>query len=628
MATGGVLFARFLVAGAQAHWLHVVGRLHPGATFEAASAQMAAIGQAVDEAHPTGDAASRYGGGLRRFAEVHTNAGARAAVRLLAAAAALVLLVACANLSGLLLARAKRRARNGAVRLAVGASRWRLVRAALTESALLALVGGGVGVLVAIWGTRAMAAAWPARFVVAGDGEMRAMDPGALGLDPVAVGFAVLVSLVTALVFGLAPALLAARGDVVAHLKDGRRGGGGRRRRLLGLDGRGALVGAQVALALMLVVGAGLVGGSMKRLLDVDEGFSASNLLIFQYAIPRTDARWSTPQPFHEAFMERVASLGGVEGVTVGTPPLAGQWVTTSVEGIEGDPELPPDESRPIGVNLVGDTHFKTLGIPVLRGRALDARDGTDAHTTMVISQLAAERYFPGEDPVGRRIRIGVTDDGKDPWVEIVGVVGNVLYNGPDEDPIPEAYYSFREFADPNATVIVRTAGDDPTSLLPAIREALGSMAPDLAIFGVTTMADERASVTGDRRVVLALLALFAAVTVLLAATGTWGIVAYAVADRRRELGLRMALGSDAARVVRMVVRRSLVSVVPGIALGLGGAWATSRILEAFLYQTSPRDPVTFAGGAALLLAVVLVASWLPARRVSAMDPSESLRAE
>jgi predicted lysophospholipase L1 biosynthesis ABC-type transport system permease subunit len=245
----------------------------------------------------------------------------------------------------------------------------------------------------------------------------------------------------------------------------------------------------------------------------------------------------------------------------------------------------------------------------------------------MVISRLAAETLFPGEDPLGKRIKIGISDDDHEEYSEIVGVVGDVLYSRPDQDPIAEAYFSYREWGDASATVLIRTAGD-PLDLVPAVRDVLKGLDPTLAIFRITTMDDLMAESMGDRRIVLALLALFAVVTILLAATGTWGIVSYAVADRRRELGLRMALGADGGRVLGMVLRQSVMAAVLGIALGLGGALAGTRLLEAFLFQTSARDPRAFAGAAALLFTVVLVASYIPARRATRVDPVEALRAE
>jgi len=626
MASAAELFSSFMIRGPQAHWLHVVGRLAEGATLAQARAQVEAIGRGIAEAFPLGDPSVVYGADVRSLGEVRVNEQARAAVLLLSVAAALVLLVACANLSGLLLARARRQARDGAVRLAVGASRWRLIRASLVESALLACLGGGAGVLVALWGTRAMAAAWPSRFLVSGVGEMRVTDPASLALDPAVLGFALFVTAATALLVGLAPAVRTSRSDVAASLREAA-GATRRVRRVLGMDGRAALVGAQVALALVLLVGTGLVGRSMQRLLDVDLGFDPDHLLTFAYTIPRADAWADDANAFHDRYVERIAALPGVRDVSLGTPPLSGHWSITLVQDVRGHEPIPQGEGPAIGVHLVGDGYFEMLGVPLLEGRTLDARDGWDAHPTLVISRTAAQRLFPDEDPVGQSLKIGISADGKEAYAEVVGVVGDVRYGPPDEDPIPEAYYALREFGDRSVHVLVRTSAD-PLSLVPAVRAELGELDPDLAIFSVTTGRDLVARSTGDRRVVLALLALFAMVTVLLAATGTWGIVAYAVADRRRELGLRMALGARGGRVVGMVLAQSAGAALAGLLVGLGGAWAGARLLSAFMYETSPRDPLAFAGAASTLLAVVLVASWLPGRRATWVDPSEALRAE
>ena len=491
---------------------------------------------------------------------------------------------------------------------------------------MLAALGGGAGVLLALSGTRALAAAWPRRFLSNLDGTIVTMDPAGLAVDPGVLAFAVGTTAVTALLFGLAPAARASRTGLSEQLKEGTRTTR-TERGLFGLDARAVLVGAQVALALMLLVGAGLVGGSVKRLLDVDEGLDTGNLLAFSYALPHTDVWAEQPAEFHRSLMERVASLPGVRGVTVGDAPLAGHSWITLVQDIEGHPPIPQGEGTPIGVHMVGDRHFETLGIPVLQGRTLDERDGTDATPTVVLSQFAVRKLFPGENPLGRRIKMGVSDDDHDAYAEVVGVAGDVLYARPDEEPIAEAYFSYREFGDPSATMLVRTAGE-PFDLLPAIREEVRTLNPSLALHRVTTLDTLVADSMGDRRIVLALLALFALVTVLLAATGTWGIVSYAVADRRKELGLRMALGADGARVRGMIVRQSVVTAAVGLLLGLAAAWMGTRLLEVFLFETSPRDPVSFAGAAALLFTVVLVASYLPARRATRVDPVEALRAE
>lgn len=626
VAATGQVMNRFMLQGAQAHWMHVVGRLRAGARFEDARAQMTVLGDVVAEAHPASEASNRYSASARRFEDVRVNESARSAVLLLSAAAALVLLVACANLSGLLLARARRRARERAVRLAVGASRWRLVRSSLVESAILAGAGGVLGVLLSIGGTRGMSAAWPDQFLGSVSGEMRVMSVESLGTDGVVLGFGVLATVLTTLLFGLAPALRASRSDLSLQMSSG--GGASRRTdRVLGVDLRAVLVGGQVALALTLLVGTALVGVSMRRLLEVDVGFDPSDLLTFDYSVARESAWAQDPLAFHQELLERVRALPGVTAATVGTPPFGGHWGITVVHEIEGRAPYAPGEQPAIGINIVAPGYFEVMGIPLSQGRTFNESDGADATPTIVLNRLAAKMLFPQEEAVGRRLRLGVSDDGKEAFSVVVGVVQDALYEPPDQDAIPEAYYAMREFPLTNGTLSVRTARE-PLALVPAVRSALLELDPTTPMFGVTTMDARMADATGDRRVVLSLLGLFALVTVLLAATGTWGIVGYAVADRRRELGLRMALGAGHRRVLRMVLRQSFSAALAGVAAGLGAAWAGGRLLDTFLYRTSPRDPGAFLTGAALLLTVVLVASYLPARRATRLDLVETLKAE
>lgn len=611
--------SRIMLRAREAHWFHVVGRLADGATLAQARTQVSAIGGAIAAEVPPQDPRDVYGADVRAFEDVRVNENARTAALLLAAAAALVLLVACANLSGLLLARARRHERDGAVRRAVGASRWRLVRAALVESALLTVLGGGAGTLLAYWGARAVAARWPSQFVLSGHGEMQVTDPGTIAMDGRVLVFALLLTGVTAALCGIGPAVRAARADVADRIREGS-GATRRARALLGLDGRAALVGAQVGLALVLLVGAGLVGGSVVRLVDVQEGFDTRGLLTLSYTIPSTSAAADNPTLFHDAFVARVASIPGVEGVTTGCPPLAGYCWTTRVDAIEGEPEIPQGEGPVIAVNMVGDRHFSTLGVPLLRGRELDERDGADDVSAVVLSRLAAERLFPDQDPIGRRLTV-VYD------AEVVGVVGDVLYGRPDQEILPEAYFSRRDYPETSVTLMVRVDGE-PLDALPAIRSELTTLDPTLAISDVSTMDELMARSIGDRSVVLALLTLFAGVTLLVASTGTWGVVAYQIADRRRELGLRMALGAGRGSVLRLVLRRSAGTAVLGTIAGLGGAWAGSRLLEALLYETRPTEPLAYVGASTLLLTVVMLASWLPARRATTVDPVEALRSE
>lgn len=608
---------------AGAHWFHVVGRLRDDASLESATAQMHAIGDRIAETYPSGDPQSIWSATAQPFGEVFVNEPARAAVVLLTAAGLVVLLVACANLSGLLLARAKRRERDGAVRIAVGASRWRIVRGSLVESVLVSSLGGVVGSGLALWGTGALASAWPGAFLRSAEGDMRVADLSHLGLEPPVLLFAVAATMATALLFGAAPAIRRSRTDVSTTLKDA----SAVTRRERGFDGRAVLVGAQVAMALMLLVGAGLVGSSTVRLLDVDEGVRTENLLALRYATPATSTWADRQREFQQELLTHIEALPVVVSATTGTIPLQGHWAMTRVDHLEGGPEIPQGEGVMIGVHMVEDGYFETLGVPRVSGRTFDSTDGTDRFPTLVISQSTAAELFPGEDAVGKRIQIGISDDSKDSMFEIVGVVGDVLYSPPDQPRMAETYISDREFGTTTATVLVRTT-IEPTRVVPAIRETAARIDPTLAIYGVRTMDEIVTASVGDRRIILVLLTLFAVVAVLLAATGTWGIVAVSVADRRRELGLRLALGAGDARVLRMVLRQSAVTAALGVALGLAGAAAGSRLLEAFLWETPRLSLSVYVGGALLLLSVVLLASWLPARAVLRLDPAETLRSD
>lgn len=627
MLASAELFNRFMLHGAQAHWFHVVGRLSTGMDIEEARERITAVGEAVDEAHPDSDPSWDYGASARLLTTVAVNERAITSVWLLSSAALLVLLVACANLSGLLLARARRRARDGALRLAIGASRWRLVRASLAESAVLAGSGGLAAILVSFWGTKGLAALWPRQFLSSANHEMRVMSLESLGVDGTVLVFSIAVTLLATVAFGLGPALRSSSADLGQALKEG--GGATRRSRgHRGLDGRTVLVSTQIGLALVLMVGTGLVGSSMMRMLSVDRGFNEDNVLVFTYGIPRTSGRFADPIPFHDELSERIARLPGVESVAQGCAPLRGHcWGITRVDAVEGRDAIPQGEGPEIGINMVGDDYFETLGVEVLAGRTLGPEDGHDGSPTMVVNRRAAEGLFPGENAVGRRIEIGVSADGKDSMVEIVGVVDDILYDAPDQPQIAEAYYSYREFGDASVTVLVRTAGD-PLETVPLIRAELARMDPDMALSGVTTLRQAVARSVGDRRIIFTLLATFALLTVVLSATGTWGIVSHSVVDRRRELGLRLALGARRSGVVSLVLGGSVRSAVLGLLAGTVVALVGARLLTVFLYETSQRDPLAYVGGALLLLAVVLVASYVPARRATRVDPVEALRAE
>ncbi len=616
-------------AGNHVAW--VVGRLRPGTTVAAADAQMEVVGQAIAEEWPRPDP---YGAGVRPFTELWTNPNARTASMLLTFAAGLVLVVACANLAGLLFTRARRRVREGAVRRALGASRWRLIRSYLLESLTVSALGGIAGLGLSLWGMRLLSAAWPSQFLAGNNTGLQVINPDGLTLDVRVIAFAVLVSVFAALLIGLIPALRMSSFNITDHLKDGA-GATGRRTPLAGVDPQAALVGAQVSLALMLLVGVGLMGSTVGRLLGVDAGFQSDRLLSFEFSLPqavprldpRDEAMWRShivlSAQFDDRLQQRLSAVPGIEGIAFSSGAILKHFETVLGVRIE-DSESGMTDAGSLGAVPISDNYFDLLGIPIVRGRGFNQSDGLHGPPVVVLSQTAASRYFPNQDPIGKRVTTFFALPGRE-TAEVVGVVGDVIYTGPDQARWPVAYYSLRERSGPRYAT-VRTAGD-PTEAIRSIQDELFALDATVAMRNVTTMNRLIAGSVGDRRVIFWLLAVFATITVLLAAVGTWGVVAYSVADRQRELGLRIALGAQGTRVLGLVLRRSTLTALVGVMLGLTGAWAGSRVLETFLWNTSARDPGVFLGGAALLFAVVLAASYLPARRAVRVDPVEVMRA-
>jgi predicted permease len=612
------------------HLAWVVGRLRPGVSVAAADAQMQVVGRAIAQEWPSD---VTYGAGVRSFAEVWTNPEARTASTFLALAAGLVLLVACANLAGLLFTRARRRVREGAIRRALGASRWRLIRSFLLESLAVATLGGIAGLVLSMWGTELVARAWPTQFLRGGDSGLQVINPGGLTLDARVIMFAVSVSLAAAVLIGLIPALRISSFRITDHLKDGA-GAAKRRGGRSGLDPQAILVGAQVSLALILLVGVGLMGSTVGRLLRTDAGFDTERLLSFEFsvpqAVPRLDPRdesvWRShivlAAQFDDQLQGRLEAIPGIEGITISSGAILKHF-----EGVLGvrieDSELGMIDAGSLGAVPVSDNYFDLLGIPILRGRGFSQSDGLRGPPVVVLSQTAASRYFPDQDPIGKRVTTFFALPGR-ATAEVVGVVGDVIYTGPDEARWPVAYYSLRERSGPRYAT-VRTTGD-PNNAIRLIQDELTAIDPTVAMSNITTMDRLISRSIGDRGLIFWLLSIFATITVLLAAVGTWGVVAYSVAARRRELGLRIALGAESSRVLRLVLRKSILTALVGVSFGLVGAWMFSRVLEAFLWNTSARDPGVLLGGGVLLFVVVLVASYLPARRATRVDPAQVLR--
>jgi predicted permease len=589
---------------------------------------MAAIGEGAEAAFPDGDPTVVRSGGARSLEEARTNPQARRSLLVLAVAAVLLLLVACTNLAGLFLARAGGRSRETAVRIALGASRWRVARGVLAESFLLAAAGGALALLVARAGVDLLAAAWPERFLYGG-WNLRFADPATIELDRGALAFAAGLALLTGLASGLVPALAAARRDPGRDLRQGAAGAlgspvrGGRRR--FGL--RGGLVAAEVAVTLVLVVGAGLLFRSLAELQAVDRGIEAEGLLVFEYSLPRT-SRWAEdPVAFHQEYLERLRALPGVASASLGcAAPLGGHCMITLVREAGGT--LYPEGSRPeIGVDFVDPAYFETLGVPLLGGRGFGPQDRPGSPPVVVLNETAARRLFPGGEALGRRIAMGVglTPEGSE-GAEVVGIVGDVLYDTPEKGVMAEAYLSVHQ-EEGGSTVFLRAEGE-PLALLAPARAILSQLDPDVPLSGARTLGDLEARATADTRVLGGLLAVFAGLALLLAATGVWAVVAHTVAGRTRELGLRMALGAVPGSVVALVVRQGVGPAVSGVALGAALAWAGGRALQGLLFEVSPTDPATIAGAALFLLAVAAVAAWLPGRRASRIDPMAALRAE
>jgi predicted permease len=611
------------------HVAWVVGRLAPEATFAAAEAQMITVGQAIGGEWTW----NGYGGGLRAFSDIWTNRDARTASIFLALASGLVLLVACANIAGLFFTRARRRVREGAVRSALGASRWRLIRSFLLESLIVSTLGGLAGLALSVWGMRLVSVAWPTQFLQGSQSGLRVIDPAGLGIDARVTGFAVLISLGAAVLVGLIPALRVSTSHITEHLKDGSgvtRRHGGRSR----LDSQGVLVGAQVSLALMLLIGVGLIGSTVARLMGVDEGFRSERLLSFELsnpqAVPRLDPRdeavWRShvvlSAQFDDQLQQRLTEIPGVDGIAMSSGGILKGFEAVLGIRIE-DSESGMRDAGSAAVVPVSDNYFELLEIPVLRGRVFSRFDDLNGPPVVVLSQSAASRYFPDQDPIGKRVTTFFALPGRE-TAEVVGVVGDVVYTGPAQDRRPIAYYSLRERRF-GSYALARTTGD-PNDAISLIRDEIYAMDPTVAMSGITAMDDLISESVGDTGLIFWLLLSFAGITVLLAAVGTWGVVAYSVANRQRELGLRMALGAHGGRVLNLVLRKSTVTATVGILTGLAGAWAGGRLLESFLWNTSAHDPRVFVGGALLLFAVVLGASYLPALRATRVDPVEVLK--
>jgi putative ABC transport system permease protein len=542
----------------------------------------------------------------------------RPALLILLGAVGLVLLIACANVANLLLARAAAREGEMAVRAALGAGRGRIVRQLLTESALLGLAGGALGLLLAYWGTDLLVALQPR-------GIPRLHE---IGVDAAVIGFTLGVSLLTGLLFGLVPAVQATRKELIGAIRESGRGSLAGRR---GTRIRGGLVVAQTALAVMLLAGSGLLIRSFVSLQQVDPGFRSGNVLGVNLALPAS-AYPEEPQreQFFARLLERVGAVPGVRAAgAVSSLPLTGR--NTALGFFPAGQEPPPAGEMPIAqLRFATDDYFRAMGIPLLRGRTFTGQDAAGAPYALLLSETAVARHFPGEDPIGRRLTL-TYPRGPNPGGlltgEVVGVVGSVRQLGLDEAAEPEIYVSYRQV--PVGSMDLAVRGElPPMALAATIREAIREIDPSLAVGEFRTVEQIVADSVAQPRFYMLLLSIFAAVALVLASIGIFGVISYAVVQRTREIGIRVALGAAPGTVLRLVVGGALSLTGIGLGFGLVGALLGNRILGGLLFGVTPSDPLTLVVVVTILLAVSLVASYLPARRAVRVDPIAALRME
>jgi putative ABC transport system permease protein len=592
-----------------ASYLQVLARLKPGVTIEQADAEARAIAARLEQQYPEDNANDTVS---LVSAQEDMVGSLRRTLLVLLGAVGCVLLIACANVANLLLARAAGRGREMAVRVALGASRGRIVRQLLTESLLLAGLGGGLGLLFAMWGVDVLSSFAPAsvpRF-------------GEAGLDPTVLGFTVGATLLTGVVFGLAPALQASKLELNEALKEGGRsateGSGHSRVRSL-------LIVSEVALSLVLLVGAGLLIKSFVRLRNTNPGFDPRGTLTASVSLPSAKyADDDRVRNFYAQATERVARLPGVESVGAILPlPLSNNSMRTSF-AVGGRP-APSAGDRPVAdARIVTPGYLRAMGVPLLRGRDFDARDGDKAPKVIIVNETFARRFFPGEDALGKRLNLGLNDiDG-----EIVGVVGDVRHRRLDSEPGAEYYVPAAQVPINQFSLVVRTRGGDPAQLAGALRSAVKEIDADQPLYEIRTMSSLVADSMARQRFSMILLASFAGLALLLAAFGIFSVMSFLVAQRTHEIGIRMALGAQTSDILRLVVGHAMTLTVVGVCLGLAAAFALTRVLEGLLYEVKPNDPAVFGGLALVLSLVALAACLIPARRATKVDPMVALRYE
>ena len=587
----------------------VIARLRPGATLRQARTQLSNI-------------AARNRGQYRQTdanfdviivpMQDQIVGDFKSALLILLGAAGLVLLIACANVASLLLARAVDRQKEIAIRISLGARRLRIIRQLLTESALLSLIGGVLGFVLAFWGAKVIVALAP-------DNLPRIKEVSA---DMRVVSFTLIAALLTGMICGLIPAWQASKHNLYDSLKEGTRGVSRRRHYL-----REALVTAEVALALALLIGAGLMIRSIIRLYQVDAGFDPNHVLTAQLSLP--SGRYSKVEQrmaFYQQVVARLKALPGVASVA-GTSaiPLSGMEINAGVL-IEGRPQADSMDKLPISKSeAVTVDYFRTLGILLIQGRGFTEQDNKDAPAAVIINETFARRYLPGEDPIGKRLKVGA--DPADSWQLIVGIVRDIKHRTLEEEPQPEVYTPYLQTSDWALGIVVRTTSD-PRSLAAVVRQAIWSADREVPISRFATMDEFVSDSVSSRRFNLALLSIFAVIALSLAAIGIYGVTSYAVTQRTREIGIRMALGAQRGSVMTLIIRQGMTVILIGISIGVITAAALARLMRGLLYEVGAGDPLTYIFVTVLLSGVALLACYFPARSATRIDPMIAIRHE